>query len=109
VVPLSRREPPKVRLTRRIDSTDQLYLLWVNELPEETEHLGTVSQTEVLTIPDEFSDLAEAFSKAKAHELPPHRGPLDHHIPLEKDSKPVFGPIYNLSEKILKEKRAPSR
>jgi len=38
--------------------------------------------------------------------LPPHRGPLDHHIPLEEGSKPVFGPIYNLSEtelQVLKE------
>src|SRR5205814_2258812 len=49
-------------------------------------------------IPDEYRDLAEVFSKAKSEELPPHRGSLDHAIPLEKDSKPVFGPIYNLSE-----------
>jgi len=38
--------------------------------------------------------------------LPPHCGPLDHHIHLEEGSKPVFGPIYNLSEtelQVLKE------
>ena len=38
--------------------------------------------------------------------MPPNRGPLDHHIHLEEGSKPVFGPIYNLSEtelQVLKE------
>ena len=30
--------------------------------------------------------------------LPPHRGRLDHHIPLVEGAKPVYGPIYNLSE-----------
>src|SRR5881394_6564 len=34
--------------------------------------------------------------------LPQHRGHLDHHIPLEDGAKPVFGPIYNLSELELK-------
>jgi hypothetical protein len=38
----------------------------------------------------------------KAHELPPHHGPLDHSIPVVPDVKPVFGPIYNLSETELK-------
>ena len=28
----------------------------------------------------------------------PHRGRLDHHIPLVEGAKPVYGPIYNLSE-----------
>jgi len=49
-------------------------------------------------IPEKYRDLAEVFSKSKSEELPPHRGSLDHAIPLEKDSKPVFSPIYNLSE-----------
>ena len=46
------------------------------------------------------------FSKNKAHEFPPNRGPLDHHIHLEEGSKPIFDPIYNLSEtelQVLKE------
>src|SRR5204862_7527538 len=57
-------------------------------------------------IPEQYRDLAEVFSKPKAYELPPHRGPLDHHINPEPGSKPVFGPIYNLSEtelQVLKE------
>ena len=53
-------------------------------------------------IPDEYRDLAEVFSEAEANKLPPYRGDLDHSIPLEEGSKPVFGPIYNLSEVELK-------
>jgi hypothetical protein len=49
-------------------------------------------------IPEEYRDLADVFSKAKADQLPPHRGSLDHSIPLEEGAKPPFGPIYNLSE-----------
>jgi hypothetical protein len=57
-------------------------------------------------IPEEYRDLADVFSKAKADQLPPHRGSLDHSIPLEEGAKPSFGPIYNLSElelQVLKE------
>src|SRR5439155_16134980 len=74
----------------------------IHSLPE---FLCTLEITDPV-IPDEYRDLAEVFSKAKSEELPPHRGSLDHAIPLEKDSKPVFGPIYNLSEtelQVLKE------
>ena len=49
-------------------------------------------------IPPEYQDLAEVFSEKQAAKLPPHRGHLDHSIPLEPGAKPQFGPIYNLSE-----------
>src|SRR5204862_703171 len=64
------------------------------------EYLSAIQEVapETPDIPEEYRDLAEVFSKSKSEELPPHRGSLDHAIPLEKDSKPVFGPIYNLSE-----------
>ena len=91
------KSPPKVRLTRRINSNDEVYLLHLDEIHSLPEFLCTLEITDPV-IPDEYRDLAEVFSKAKSEELPPHRGSLDHAIPLEKDSKPVFGPIYNLSE-----------
>src|SRR5204863_6203857 len=91
------KSPPKVRLTRRINSNDEVYLLHLDEIHSLPEFLCTLEITDPV-IPDEYRDLAEVFSKAKSEELPPHRGSLDHAIPLEKDSKPVFGPIYYLSE-----------
>ena len=43
------------------------------------------------------------FSKEQSEVLPPLRGEgIDHEIPLVEGSKPVFGPIYNLSENELK-------
>src|SRR5204863_4813337 len=67
-------------------------------LPEYLSAIQEVAKKFTSEIPEEYCDLAEVFSKSKSEELPPHRGSLDHAIPLEKDSKPVFGPIYNLSE-----------
>ena len=66
-------------------------------LPEYLSAMQEVAP-KTLDIPEEYRDLAEVFSKSKSEELPPHHGSLDHVIPLEKDSKPVFSPIYNLSE-----------
>ena len=92
---------PKVLLTHKINSDDQVYLLHLDSitpLPEYLSALAASQEQKAPEIPEEYRDLAEVFSKAKAHELPPHRGHLDHHIPLEEGAKPVFGPIYNLSE-----------
>ena len=49
-------------------------------------------------IPPEYRDLAEVFSEKNANKLPPHRGPLDHSIPLQEGAKPFAGPTYSLSE-----------
>jgi len=46
--------------------------------------------------------LPEVFSKKEADSLPPHRGHLDHHIPLVDSAKLTFGPIYNLLEMELR-------
>ncbi|CAD6885025.1 unnamed protein product, partial [Tilletia caries] len=48
-------------------------------------------------VPVEYHDLLDAFSKAKADTLPPHRS-HDHAIDLEPDTIPPFGPIYSLSD-----------
>ena len=42
------------------------------------------------------------FSKKESQNLPPHSGHLDHYIPLDNGAKPIFGPIYDLSELELK-------
>ena len=75
-----------------------MHLDTITPLPEYLSAIAESQETETPEIPEQYRDLAEVFSKAKAHELPPHRGHLDHHIPLEEGAKPVFGPIYNLSE-----------
>ena len=92
---------PKVLLTRRIDPKDQVYLLHLDVITPLPEYLSSIAEsleTKKLEIPEQYHDLVEVFSKAKAHELHPHHGHLDHHIPLEEGAKPVFGPIYNISE-----------
>jgi len=79
-----------------------LHLDTITPLPEYLSAIAESQEIETPEIPEQYRDLAEVFSKAKAHELPPHRGHLDHHIPLEEGAKPVFGPIYNLSETELR-------
>ena len=101
--------PPKVRLTTRINSNDEVYILHLDTITPFPEYLSALDAERAAAppeIPEQYRDLAEVFSKAKSEELPSHRGPLDHAIPLEPNSKPVFGPIYNLSEtelQVLKE------
>ena len=93
----------------KINSNDKIYVLRLNEITCLSEYLSAVHeviQANPPPISKEYEDLAEVFSKNKVHELPPNCGPLDHHIHLEEGSKPVFGPIYNLSEtelQVLKE------
>ena len=57
--------------------------------------------TESSSIPVEYKDFHDVFSKANSEKLPPHR-PYDHQIPLLPDTQPPFGPIYSLSEIELK-------
>jgi len=48
------------------------------------------------TVPPEYRDYADVFSKAKASELPPHRD-YDLKIDLEEGTSPPFGTLYSLS------------
>jgi hypothetical protein len=92
-------ERPKILLTRRIDPEDQVYLLHADTFVTLSDCLSTLAPAQGSNppeIPKEYCDLSEVFSKSKAHELPPHRDHLDHHIPLEDGAKPVFGPIYSM-------------
>ena len=103
------RVPPIVRLTTKINSNDEIYVLHLNEIACLSKYLSAVhevAQANPPPIPKEYEDLVEVFSKNKVHELPPNCGPLDHHIHFEEGSKPVFSPIYNLSKtefQVLKE------
>ena len=48
------------------------------------------------SIPPEYHEFADIFSKSKADTLPPHR-PYDLKINLEEGASPPLGPIYSLS------------
>jgi hypothetical protein len=60
--------------------------------------ISTASQENVdlFTIPQEYHDFADLFSKKEADKLPSHQR-YDHTIPLQPGSTPHFGPIYKLS------------
>ena len=47
-------------------------------------------------LPLEYHDFLDVFSQKEADKLPPHRG-YDHRIRLKKDTKPPFGPLYDMS------------
>jgi len=49
------------------------------------------------SIPEEYHEYANVFSKSKAETLAPHH-PYDLQINLEKDSHPPVGTIYSLSK-----------
>ena len=114
-VPFRRPSPKRpthaipISLTKRLEKGDMVSLVFLNQiLGEQVSITEAVTQEELpLTqIPECYRDLSDMFSKKEAETLPPHRGASDHHIPLEEGAKPVFGPIYNLSElelKVLKE------
>ena len=53
------------------------------------------------TVPKQYHDYANVFSKAAATSLPPHQ-PYDHTIDLEEGTTPPYGPIYSMSETELK-------
>ena len=92
-------------MTRRIRKGDLVSLVFLNLLPQGEISFADAnpdSSENAPEIPECYRDLADVFSKKEAHTLPPHRGRLDHHIPLVDDAKPTFGPIYNLSETELK-------
>ena len=83
-------------MTKRLEKGDQVSLVLVNQLSDV--EVNGASLTEAPGIPECYQDLAKVFSKQEAEGLPPHRGHRDHCIPLAEGAKPVFGPIYNLSE-----------
>lgn len=59
---------------------------------EDPAHLAKVKEK----VPVQYHDLLQAFSQAKANQLPPHR-PFDHPIDLIEGSTPPVGRLYPLS------------
>ena len=56
----------------------------------------TLQDPDLSTIPPEYHEFADLFSKKEADVLPPHRS-YDHQIPLEPGTTPPFGSIYSMS------------
>ena len=52
------------------------------------------------TVPEDYHDFADIFSKSKAGKLANHR-PYDLKITLDEGTSPPFGPIYSLSQEEL--------
>ena len=102
------RTPPRVALVGAAafayvcnQPETELYLMTMNEISDAI-HVSAQEtdtrepETDLSTIPLEYHEFADLFSKKKADELPPHQ-PYDHTIPLESGKAPPFGPIYKLS------------
>lgn len=100
---------PTIGLTTHINPGDQVFLAiyhWDTHTLSATLEGPAEDEQQPVKIPPEYEDLSKVFSESLANQLPPHRGHLDHSIPLEEGAKPTFGPIYNLSEtelEVLKE------
>ena len=65
-------------------------------------NLLSASASAETTLPPEYAEYADVFEEKNSEVLPPHRPNVDHEIPLVPGAKPVYGPIYNLSETELK-------
>ena len=52
------------------------------------------------TVPEDYHDFTDMFSKSKASKLANHR-PYDLKITLDKGTSPPFSPIYSLSQEEL--------
>ena len=52
-------------------------------------------------IPRQYHDFLKLFLKKEANKLPPHRY-VDHTIEIEEGKKPLFGPLYSMSEAELR-------
>jgi hypothetical protein len=59
-----------------------------------------VDDSDLSSVPSEYHEFADLFSKTESERLPPHR-PHDHAIPLDPGTMPTFGPIYSMSLKEL--------
>jgi len=101
------KEPPKVAL---IDANafaficnqpgTELYFMTMEEANAThlaSQEMGALEpDPDLSSIPPEYHEFADLFSKKEANKLPVHRS-HDHAIPLESGKAPPFGPIYKLS------------
>ena len=105
--PSRAREAPKVAVVSAAgfalackQAGTELFFLTIKQAePGEAVAYNNVTvedEIDLSTIPPEYHDFADLFSKKKADELPAH-GPYDHKIPLVEGATPHWGPIYKLS------------
>ena len=104
------RRLPVILPTRQIHPQDQLLAFTVVDVTEPKAavdialdspavQVNAVTQSNVPTsVPLEYAEYADVFEEKNAEFLPPHCPNVDHEIPIVPGAKPVFGPIYNLSE-----------
>jgi hypothetical protein len=89
-----------ISMIRHVEKGNLVFLIFVNPIPKA--ELNSLMSGKAPEIPECYRNLAHVFSESESIMLPLHRGHLDHHIRLEDGAKPMFGPIYNLSELELK-------
>src|SRR5882672_10551191 len=102
------RKPPKVTLinaaayshTSKLEDS-KCFQLWIS-FPEVTGHSMTTSEQPVnmSSVPKDYNDFADVFSKSKAGKLADHRL-YDLKITLDEGTGLPFGPIYSLSQEEL--------
>ena len=106
-----RRRLPAILPTRQIHPKDQLLAFTVVDVtelkaavdaaldsPAEIQVNAITPSNVPTSVPLEYAEYIDVFEEKNAETLPPHRPNVDHEIPLIPGAKPVFGPIYNLSE-----------
>ena len=77
----------------------QCFQLWIS-LPEVTGCSTATSSVDLTSLPEEYHDFVDVFSKSKAGKLTKHQ-PYDLKITLDEGTVPPFGPIYSLSQEEL--------
>jgi hypothetical protein len=110
-----RRRLPAILPTRHIHPQDQLLVFTVVDVTElkaavdaalespfEIQVNAVLPSNIPTSVPLEYAEYADVFEEKNAETLPPHRPNVDHDISFVPGAKPVFGPIYNLSETELK-------
>jgi hypothetical protein len=80
----------------------QLYVVEATALLPKSTSASLEARSEAPTskLPEEYQDFQDVFSKEEADHLPAHRL-YDHTIPLQDDTQPPFGPVYNLTPEEL--------
>jgi len=108
VLPVIPQIPPTVTLitasayshASKLEGLD-CFQLWIS-LSEVTGHSATTSETKVdmSTIPKDYHDFLDIFSKSKASKLAEHQ-PYDLKITLDEGTSPPYGPLYSLTQEEL--------
>ena len=106
-LPPVKRKPPRVTLinasafTHACKLKDTQHFQLRISVPETTgRSMATSTPVDLSTLPEEYHNFVDVFSKSKAGKLADHR-PYDLKITLDEGTIPPFGPIYSLSREEL--------